>query len=126
FKKIYEAEYGQFGGEPFGCLVGDYYFDQTAPDMELLGEMAAIAATAHAPFIAGASPTIMQMSSWQELANPRDLTKIFTTPEYAPWRSLRESEDSRHLGLAVRRFLARLPCGTSCDPVGEFAFDADA
>src|SRR4026209_1842620 len=66
FKKIYEAEYGQFGGEPFGCLVGDYYFDQTAPDVEMLGEMSHIAAAAHAPFISGSSPTIMQMSSWQE------------------------------------------------------------
>src|SRR5262250_1320989 len=94
FKKVYEAEYGQFGGEPFGCLVGDYYFDQTPPDVELLGEMAQVAAAAHTPFISGASPTVMQMDTWQELANPRDLTKIFTTPEYAGWRSLRESEDS--------------------------------
>src|SRR5215216_998910 len=77
FKKVYEAEYGQFGGEPFGCLVGDYYFDQTPPDTDLLAEMAQVSAAAHTPFIAGASPTIMQMSSWQELANPRDLTKIF-------------------------------------------------
>ncbi len=81
FKKVYESEYGQFGGEPFGCLVGDYYFDQTPPDVELLGEMSKVAAAAHTPFIAGASPTVMQMESWQELANPRDLTKIFTTPE---------------------------------------------
>src|SRR5918994_5324597 len=63
-KMIYEAEYGQFGGEPFGCLVGDYYFDQTAPDVELLGAMAQIAAAAHTPFISGASPTVMQMGSW--------------------------------------------------------------
>src|SRR5262245_7101732 len=109
FKKIYEAEYGQFGGEPFGCLVGDYHFDQTPPDVELLGEMAQIAAAAHAPFIAGASPTVMQMDSWQELANPRDLTKIFTTPEYASWRSIRETEDARYLGLAKPRYLSRLP-----------------
>ncbi len=125
FKKVYEAEYGQFGGEPFGCLVGDYYFDQTPPDVELLGEMAQVAAAAHTPFIAGASPTIMQMSSWQELANPRDLTKIFTTPEYAAWRSLRESEDSRYLGLAMPRFLARLPYGAKTNPVEEFAFEED-
>ena len=109
FKKVYEAEYGQFGGEPFGCLVGDYYFDQTPPDVELLGEMSKVAAAAHTPFIAGASPTVMQMDSWQELANPRDLTKIFTTPEYAGWRSLRESEDARYSGLAMPRFLSRLP-----------------
>jgi len=125
FKKIYEAEYGQFGGEPFGCLVGDYYFDHTPPDVELLGEMAQVAAAAHAPFITGSSPTIMQMNTWQELANPRDLTKIFTTPEYAAWRSLRESEDSRYLGLAMPRYLARLPYGAKTNPVEEFAFEED-
>jgi type VI secretion system protein ImpC len=125
FKKIYEAEYGQFGGEPFGCLVGDYHFDQTPPDVELLGEMSKVAAAAHTPFIAGASPTVMQMDSWQELANPRDLTKIFTTPEYAGWRSLRESEDSRYLGLAMPRFLSRLPYGAKTSPVDEFDFEED-
>jgi len=125
FKKIYEAEYGQFGGEPFGCLVGDYHFDQTPPDVELLGEMSKVAAAAHTPFIAGASPTVMQMDSWQELANPRDLTKIFTTPEYAGWRSLRESEDARYLGLAMPRFLSRLPYGAKTSPVEEFDFEED-
>src|SRR6516164_4750131 len=125
FKKIYEAEYGQFGGEPFGCLVGDYYFDQTPPDVELLGDMAQVAAAAHAPFISGASPTVMQMSTWQELANPRDLTKIFTTPDYASWRSLRESEDSRYIGLAMPRYLARLPYGAKTSPVEEFDLEED-
>lgn len=125
FKKIYEAEYGQFGGQPFGCLVGDYYFDQTPPDVELLGSMAQVSAAAHAPFITGASPTVMQMDTWQELANPRDLTKIFETPEYAGWRSLRESEDSRYLGLAMPRFLSRLPYGAKTNPVEEFAFEED-
>ena len=125
FKKIYEEEYGQFGGEPFGCLVGDYYFDHTPPDVELLGEMSKIAAAAHAPFIAAASPTVMQMESWQELANPRDLTKIFQTPEYAGWRSLRESEDSRYVGLAMPRFLSRLPYGAKTNPVEEFDFEED-
>ena len=89
FKKVYEEEYGQFGGAPYGCLVGDFYFDHTPPDVELLSGMAQIAASAHAPFIAGADPGVMRMESWQELANPRDLTKIFQTPEYAAWRSLR-------------------------------------
>src|SRR5215207_7123730 len=124
-KMIYEAEYGQFGGEPFGCLVGDYYFDQSPSDIELLGEMAKTAAAAHAPFIAGASPTVMQMGSWQELANPRDLTKIFTTPEYASWRSLRESDDARYLGLAMPRYLSRLPYGAKTNPVEDFDFEED-
>ncbi len=125
FKKLYEEEYGQFGGEPFGCLVGDYHFDQSAPDVELLGEMAKVAAAAHSPFITGASPTVMQMDSWQELANPRDLTKLFTTPEYAAWRSLRDSEDSKYLGLAMPRFLARIPYGAKTNPVEEFDFEED-
>jgi type VI secretion system protein ImpC len=125
FKKMYEEEYGQFGGEPFGCLVGDYHFDHTPPDVELLGEMSKIAASAHAPFIAGASPTVMQMESWQELANPRDLTKIFLTPEYAAWRSLRESEDSRYLVMCMPRFLARLPYGAKTNPVEGFDFEED-
>jgi type VI secretion system protein ImpC len=125
FKSVYEAEYGTFGGEPFGCLVGDYYFDQTPPDMELLGELSKTCAAAHTPFIAGASPTVMQMGSWQELANPRDLTKIFQTAEYAAWRSLRESEDARYIGLAMPRFLARLPYGAKTSPVEEFDFEED-
>ena len=125
FKKVYEEEYGQFGGEPFGCLVGDYHFDHTPPDVELLGEMSKVSAAAHTPFIAGASPTVMQMATWQELANPRDLTKIFTTPEYANWRSLRESDDSRYVGLAMPRFLSRLPYGAKTSPVEEFDFEED-
>lgn len=125
FKKVYEEEYGQFGGEPFGCMVGDYYFDQSPPDVELLGEMAKVSAAAHSPFIAGASPTLMQMDSWQELANPRDLTKIFLTPEYAAWRSLRESDDARYIGLAMPRFLSRLPYGAKTSPVDEFNFEED-
>ena len=125
FKKIYEEEYGQLGGEPYGCLIGDYAFSHAAPDVEILQGMAQIAAGAHAPFIAGADPACMQMDSWQELANPRDLTKIFSTPEYAAWRSLREAEDSRYLGLAMPRFLARLPYGAKDDPVEEFDFEED-
>src|SRR5580700_5085029 len=80
FKKLYEEEYGQFGGAPYGLLLGDYYFDHSPPDVELLGEIAKISAAAHAPFMTAAAPTVFQMDSWQELSNPRDLTKIFQTP----------------------------------------------
>jgi len=125
FKKLYEEEYGQFGGEPYGCIVGDYYFDHSPQDVELLGEIAQVAAASHAPFITAAAPSLMQMESWQELSNPRDLTKIFQTPEYAAWRSLRESEDARYLGLAMPRTLARLPYGAMTDPVEEFDFEED-
>ncbi|MDU9005937.1 type VI secretion system contractile sheath large subunit [Sedimentitalea todarodis] len=125
FKKVYEEEFGQFGGEPYGTLVADYHFDHSPPDVELLGEMSKIAAAAHAPLITGAQPTLFQMESWSELANPRDLTKIFQTPEYASWRSLRESEDSKYVGLAMPRFLGRLPYGSKTDPVEAFAFEED-
>lgn len=125
FRKIYTEEYDQFGGHPFGALVGDYYFDHTAPDAELMGEMSKIAAAAHAPFISAAAPSLMQMGSWQELANPRDLTKIFTTPEYAAWRSLRESPDAAYVGLAMPRFLSRLPYGAKTSPVEAFNFEEE-
>ncbi|CAD6520416.1 hypothetical protein LMG28727_01398 [Paraburkholderia kirstenboschensis] len=125
FKKLYEEEYGQFGGEPYGALVADYYFDNSGPDVDLLTQIAKISAASHAPFIAGADPAVMLMESWQELANPRDLTKIFQTPEHAAWRSLRESEDSRYVGLAMPRFLARAPYGAKSNPVDEFNFEED-
>jgi type VI secretion system protein ImpC len=125
FKKVYEEEYGQFGGEPFGSLVGDYYFDHSAPDVEMLGEMSKVAAAAHTPFITAADPSLMQMDSWQDLSKPRDLTKIFTTPEYAAWRSLRESPDAQYLGLAMPRFLARMPYGAKTNPVEGFDFEED-
>ena len=125
FKKFYEEEFGTPGGEPLGCLVGDYYFDHGPQDVEILNGIAQIAAAAHAPFIGGAAPSLMNMDSWQELSNPRDLTKIFQTAEYAPWRSLRDSEDSRYIGLTMPRFLGRLPYGAKTDPVDEFDFEED-
>ena len=123
FRRIYEEEYGQLGGAPYACLVSDYYFDHTAPDVELLTEMSKISAAAHCPFIGGANPNVMQMDSWQEIANPRDLTKIFENTEYAPWRSLRQSDDSRYIGLAMPRFLGRMPYGAKSNPVDEFDFE---
>ena len=125
FKKMYEDEYGTPGGTPYGCLVGDYHFNHTPPDVEVLSGMAQIAASAHAPFIAAADPSVMNMDSWRELGDPRDLTKFFQTAEYAPWRSLRESEDSRYLGLCMPRFLSRLPYGSKTNPVEDFDFEED-
>jgi type VI secretion system protein ImpC len=125
FKKLYEEEFGQFGGEPFGCLMGDYYFDHSPQDVDLLGQIAQISAASHAPFITGLAPSTLQMDSWGELANPRDLTKIFSTPDYAAWRSLRDADDSKYLGLAMPRFLSRLPYGAKTDPVEDFDFEED-
>lgn len=125
FKRLYEDEYGTAGGEPFGCLIGDYYFNHTAPDLEILKGMAQISAAAHMPFISAAAPSIMNMDSWQDLSNPRDLTKIFSTPEYAAWRSFRESEDSRYVALTMPRVLSRMPYGATTNPVEEFNFEED-
>ncbi len=125
FKKMYEDEYGTPGGEPYGSLIGDYEFDHTPPDVEILQGMGQIAAAAHSPFIAATAPTLMNMDSWQQLGDPRDLTKIFQTPEYAPWRSLRESEDSRFVALTMPRFLSRLPYGAKTSPVDDFDFEED-
>jgi type VI secretion system protein ImpC len=125
FKKVYEEGYGILGGEPFGCLVGDYAFDHTPQDVELLSNMSKVAAAAHAPFLTAAAPTLFGMRNWQELSNPRDLAKIFTTPDYAAWRSLRESEDARYLGVTMPRMLARLPYGARSAPVEEFEFEEE-
>jgi type VI secretion system protein ImpC len=125
FKQMYEEEYGQFGGEPFGCVTGDYYFDHSPQDVETLKGMAQVCAAMHAPFISALAPSALQFDSWSELSNPRDLTKIFGTPEYAAWRSLRESDDARYLGLAMPRFLGRTPYGAATDPVEEFDFEED-
>ena len=125
FKQIYEQEFGSPGGEPYGMLIGDYEFDHSPPDVEMLAGIAQIASAAHAPFISASSPGLMNMDSWQELANPRDLTKIFGTAEYAAWRSLRESDDSRYLAMTMPRFLSRLPYGAKTNPVEDFAFEED-
>ncbi len=125
FKKLYEEEFGSPGGQPYGTLVGDYYFDHSPEDVKMLGNIAQIASAAHAPFLAAAAPSLLGMDSWQELSNPRDLTKIFGTAEYASWRSLRESDDARYLGLGMPRFLSRIPYGAKTSPVEEFGFEED-
>jgi type VI secretion system protein ImpC len=125
FKKVYEEEYGQLGGEPYGCLIGDYYFDHGPQDVELLRGMAQVAAASHAPFIAAAAPGLLGMDGWSELANPRDLAKIYSTPDYAAWRSLRDSEDAKYVALTMPRTLSRLPYGAKTDPVEEFDFEED-
>ncbi len=125
FKKIYENEYGTPGGEPYGYILADYYFNHTPPDVEILRGMAKVAAASHSPFISAADPSVMHMESWQELSNPRDLTKIFGTPEYAAWRSFRDSEDSRYVSLTMPRVLSRLPYGQDTNPTDCFDFTED-
>jgi type VI secretion system protein ImpC len=123
FKKLYEAEYGQLGGDPYGCLIGDYYFDHSPKDVQLLRDIAKVASASHAPFFAAANSSLLGMDSWNELTNPRDIGKVFDTPDYAAFKSLRESPDSRYVGLCMPRVLARQPYGAKSEPVEEFAFE---
>ncbi len=125
FKKIYEAEFGQLGGQPYGSIVCDYYFDHSAPDLEVMKGLAKVGAAAHAPFIAAAAPALLGMQSWTELSNPRDIAKQFDAMEYAAWRSFRDSTDSRYLALAMPRFLGRQVYGAKTEPVDEFDFEED-
>lgn len=125
FKKVYEEEYGTFGGHPFGLLIGDYEFDRVATDISLLGLISNAAAAAHAPFIAAASPGLFDMKSFTELGNPRDLAKIFESTELIPWTSFRESEDSRYVALTLPHVMMRLPYGPKTVPIEEFHFDEE-
>jgi type VI secretion system protein ImpC len=109
FKKVYEEEFGTFGGAPFGTLIGDYEISRQPEDMYLIEQMSHVAAAAHAPFISAASAELLGLESFSDLGKPRDMAKVFDTLEYAKWKSFRESEDSRYVGLTVPRFLGRMP-----------------
>lgn len=109
FKKVYEEEFGTFGGAPFGTLIGDFEVSRQPEDMYFVEQMSHVAAAAHAPFISAASPEMFGIEGFTELGKPRDMSKVFDTVEYAKWKSFRESEDSRYVGLTVPRFLGRLP-----------------
>ena len=125
FKRLYTDEYSMFGGEPFGAILGAYEFSHHPRDVGLLRNMSGICASAHAPFIAAAAPQLFRMESWQELPNPQDLQQIVSSPDYASWQSLRESEDARYIGLTMPRVLARLPYGAATIPVKGFAFEEE-
>lgn len=125
FKKVYEEEFGMFGGHSYGVILGDYDFGFAPQDMSLLEKISGVAAAAHAPFISAASPKMFNWESFTELNGPRDIAKIFTSAEYAKWRSFRESEDSRYVGLTLPHILMRLPYGNETIPVGDFNFEED-
>ncbi|HXA56251.1 MAG TPA: type VI secretion system contractile sheath large subunit [Candidatus Acidoferrum sp.] len=123
FKKIYEEEYGVFGGAPFGALVGDYEFGKHPEDMALLEGVSHIAAQAHAPFLSAAAPDLLNLESFTSLDAPRDLAKIFDSTEYAKWKSFRQGEDSRYVALCLPRTLSRVPYGKDTKPIEEFAYE---
>jgi type VI secretion system protein ImpC len=123
FKKIYEQEYGVFGGDPFGCLIGDYYFDKSGRDVELLEKISEVAAASHAPFISGTDPDMFNLESFTDLDKPRDLAKVFDSTEYARWKAFRESEDSRYTALTAPRMLLREPYGSEGIRVDAFDYE---
>jgi len=125
FKKIYEEEYGTFGGNPFSVLVGDYHFGRSPQDVAMLEQVSHVAAAAHAPFLTAASPALFDMDKFTELSVPRDLAKQFESTELIKWRSFRDSEDSRYVTLTLPRVLLRLPYGPKTVPVDEFDFVED-
>ena len=125
FKKIYEEEYGVFGGSPFGLLVGDYEFCNHPQDLSLLEKMSNVAAAAHAPFITATDSKMFGLEGFSQLGEPRDLAKIFDSVEYAKWKSFRESEDSRYVGLCLPHVLLRQPYGSETVPVESFNFEED-
>jgi type VI secretion system protein ImpC len=123
FKKVYEEEFGVFGGAPFGALVGNFEFGKSGQDIELLEKISQVAAASHAPFLAGTSPDMFNLESFTQLDAPRDLAKVFDTTEYARWKTFRESEDSRYVGLTAPRMLLREPYGRDTVPVEAFDYD---
>jgi type VI secretion system protein ImpC len=125
FKKIYEEEFGMFGGAAFGAIVGDYEFGNHPQDLSLLEKVSEVAAAAHAPFIAAASPALFNLDGFTDLGTPRDLAKIFQSVEYAKWKSFRDSEDSRYVALALPHILMRLPYGLANVPVEAFNYEED-
>ncbi|MHA1558646.1 MAG: type VI secretion system contractile sheath large subunit [Alphaproteobacteria bacterium] len=125
FKKIYEEEYGTFGGNPFSCLVGGYEFKRHPQDFALLEKISGVAAAAHAPFITAAHPTLFDLGCWEELGIPRDLSKIFESLELIKWSSFRTSEDSRYVSLLLPRVLVRLPYGKDTNPVEGLNFEEE-
>ena len=125
FKKIYEEEYGTFGGFPFSMIVGDYEFGRHPQDMALLEKLSGVAAAAHAPFVSAASSRLFDMDSFTELGNPRDLAKIMESTELIKWRSFQQTEDSRYVTLVLPHILLRLPYGPNTVPTEEFNFVED-
>jgi type VI secretion system protein ImpC len=123
FKKVYEDEFGIFGGQPFGALVGDYEFSKHPEDIELLEKVSQVAAGAHAPFLTAAAPELLNLDSFSQLGDPRDIGKIFDSTEFAKWKSFRASEDSRYVGLTMPRVLMRLPYGKDTKPVEDFSYE---
>jgi type VI secretion system protein ImpC len=125
FKKLYEEEYGTFGGHPYSCLIGDFEFTRHPQDMELIQKISQVAAAAHAPFLTAAHPKLFDLDSFEQLGARRDLSKIFESLEMIKWNSFRETEDSRYVAMLLPRVLMRLPYGANTLPAEGLNFEED-
>ncbi|HOB52059.1 MAG TPA: type VI secretion system contractile sheath large subunit [Acidobacteriota bacterium] len=125
YKMVYTREYGQFGGQPYGLMVGNYEFGPGSQDIRLLQNMASVATMAHAPFVAAAGSEFFGLDSFAGLPNLKDLKSIFEGPQYIKWQSFRESEDARYVGLTLPHFLLRLPYGQTTKPAKTFNYNED-
>jgi len=123
FKKVYEEEFGVFGGAPFAALLGDYEFGRGPEDIECLERISQVASAAHAPFMSAASSDLLNLSSYTQLGAPRDIGKIFDSTEYAKWKSFRQSDDSRYVALTLPHILMRLPYGKDTKQVEAFDYE---
>jgi len=123
FKKVYEEEFGVFGGAPFGALVGDYEFGRSGEDIELLEKVAQVAAAAHAPFLSAAAPEMINLTEYGQLTGIRDVSKVFDSTEYARWKGFRATDDSRYVALTLPHVLMREPYGKDTKQIDEFAFE---
>ncbi|WP_263385473.1 type VI secretion system contractile sheath large subunit [Granulicella arctica] len=123
FKKVYEEEFGVFGGAPFAAMVGDYEFGRGPEDLELLEKIGQVASAAHAPFLSAASPQLLNLSDYTQLGAPRDMSKIFDSTEYAKWKSFRQSDDSRYVALTLPHILMRQPYGQDTKQIEAFAYE---
>jgi len=124
YKHIYSAEYGQFGGQPYGMIIGNYSFGPGAQDIKLMQQLASVGAMSHAPVIAAAGPEFFGADKFDGLPNLKDLDAILEGPQFAKWQAFRESEDARHIGLTMPRFMLRLPYGEE-NPSREFNYQQD-
>lgn len=125
YKHIYSAGYGQFGGEPTAAVIGNYEFNSSSPDMKLLQYVSAVGAMAHSPFLSSVSSEFFGIKSFTDLPVLKEMKAVFEGPAYTKWRALRESEDSRYLGLTAPRFLARLPYSMVDNPIKNFNYQED-
>lgn len=119
FNMVYEQNLGTLGGKPFGALIGDYYFDHSSPDVNLLTSISKVAEASLAPFISASAPELLGLDSWNEISVPPDISEIFETPEYAQFNSLRDSENARFVALTMPRVLSREPYGPNSNSVVE-------